>query len=386
MHRPPFRRPARSSPDARPESTPSVTPDPAPAPASARIPSLDGFRGISIILVLLGHLVGTAGFPPSAAPIIHNGYLDVANLGVRVFFVISGLLITLLLLRELEKTGRVSLRHFFFRRAFRILPAYIAFVVVTIVAWRAGLVSLTGRDLAHALTFTVNYDASRSWGIGHLWSLSVEEQFYLLWPSLIALGGLARGVRWARALLVIGPLARLTWITLAPDATDLNGSTFETAADAVAAGCLLAVYRETWWKSATFRERLLSNVWLPIGWAIALGLALRTRSQLVLGIPLQNICIALTIERAVRDPSGMLSRVLNWKPLASIGLLSYSIYLWQQHFLNRGVAGTFTAFPANIAVAAVLALVSYFWVEQPMLRLRERIEARWKAREAATVA
>src|SRR5215510_1136627 len=145
-----------------------------------RIPSLDGLRAISITLVLLSHLLGTAGF---FLPLGIIQYIALGDLGVRVFFVISGFLITNLLLSEA---------------------------------------------------------AANSWYVGHTWSLSVEEQFYLLWPALlVVLGG--RRAFWAAALFVLAaPLIRLGLWDLTVSARDGVGDRFETVADAIAVGCLLA--------------------------------------------------------------------------------------------------------------------------------------------------
>jgi peptidoglycan/LPS O-acetylase OafA/YrhL len=121
-----------------------------------RIPGLDGLRAVSILFVLSGHLVG-------------NPFGDLANLGVRVFFVISGYLITLLLIREEGKTGTVSLRQFYARRALRIFPASYSLVLVVTAAYILGVIDLHRGDLLHAYTYTMNYSVDRSWWLGHLW-------------------------------------------------------------------------------------------------------------------------------------------------------------------------------------------------------------------------
>ena len=136
-----------------------------------RIPSLDGLRAISIILVLLAHLSGTRHF-------VKSGVFEIyGNVGVRIFFVISGYLITLLLLKEHERTATISLRDFYIRRAYRILPAAYVFML-PVILWYAR--SLNRVTILAAVTYTSNYIHVGNWILGHLWSLSVEEQFYLL--------------------------------------------------------------------------------------------------------------------------------------------------------------------------------------------------------------
>src|ERR1043165_7467655 len=166
-----------------------------------RIPSLDGLRAVAILMVCLSRLAQTKGSP------LHN-FSSFGNLGVRIFFVISGMLITRLLVAEDAHRGAISLRNFYFRRAVRIFPAMWFYMAVMLALRAAGAVSLEPNDNLHAFTYTVNYDQHRSWYIGHLWSLSVEEQFYLLWPfALWRLG--PRQSRWVlAAVIALAPCAR----------------------------------------------------------------------------------------------------------------------------------------------------------------------------------
>jgi peptidoglycan/LPS O-acetylase OafA/YrhL len=133
------------------EVVPASPPVPRP-PGGARIPSLDGLRGISILAVMASHLTRAANVPPLP------GWVDsLGEFGVRVFFVISGYLITTLLLAEQRKTGTISLKGFYARRAYRIFPAFYVFIAVVAVLSVAGVVTLAPGDLVHAVTFTRNY-------------------------------------------------------------------------------------------------------------------------------------------------------------------------------------------------------------------------------------
>jgi peptidoglycan/LPS O-acetylase OafA/YrhL len=137
-----------------------------------RIPSLDGLRAISIALVVFSHMVQWKHI----APTYLAGY---GLFGVFVFFVLSGYLITNLLLREHERTATVNLKKFYIRRAFRILPAAFVFLAVTTILFRH---EIHWYHVAAAAFYFANMDPSRPFILWHLWSLSVEEQFYLLWP------------------------------------------------------------------------------------------------------------------------------------------------------------------------------------------------------------
>src|SRR5262249_19081408 len=135
--------------------------------------------------------------------------VPVGTFGVRVFFVISGYLITQLLLAEQAKTGAISLKGFYLRRAFRIFPASYTYVGLILIFNAVGWVALMPWDPTCALTYTVNYPPARAWPLGHLWSLSVEEQFYLGWPALLLLLGATRAPLLAAAVLAIAPAARV---------------------------------------------------------------------------------------------------------------------------------------------------------------------------------
>jgi peptidoglycan/LPS O-acetylase OafA/YrhL len=189
-------------------------PTDAPTDKDRRIPSLDGLRAISILAVMLGHAQGTRGFPDN--PVLHL-FGDTGNLGVRVFFVISGFLITSLLLAEQERNGRISLRVFYLRRALRICPACYVYIIVIGVLGAVGAVEVRKGDLVFAATYTNNFVADRSWVLGHLWSLAVEEQFYLLWPAMLCLGGRRRAVIGAIAVVAVSPLLRISAWYLLPE-------------------------------------------------------------------------------------------------------------------------------------------------------------------------
>ena len=168
------------------------------------LPSLDGLRAISISLVLLGHLSRTRGFVS-----VDLGIGDYSHLGVVVFFVISGFLITRLMLLERARTGDVSLKRFYARRALRLFPAMYTYIACVCLLWVFGVLHLHARDIWHALTYTVNFLPDRAKPIGHLWSLSNEEQFYLLWPcTFILLGPRRSGLGGRRESILFGPVAR----------------------------------------------------------------------------------------------------------------------------------------------------------------------------------
>jgi peptidoglycan/LPS O-acetylase OafA/YrhL len=340
------------------------------------VPSLDGLRALSITLVTLSHLLGTTGFPLGADALLAVG--DLGYLGVRIFFVISGYLITNLLIAEHAKTGGISLRGFYVRRAYRILPAAYAMVAsIALAAW-VGAIAVDGYDILSAVTYTTNYHYDRSWELGHLWSLSVEEQFYLLWPVLLVIFGRRAIVPLAAAMLILAPIFRaLAWHYL-ERGDDVMEQAYPCVMDSIAAGCLIAGARPMLDRSRAYK-------WFTAGPGFVAVLAAIVLAQLpthyvmldsVIDVSVSNVALAIMIDRFVRYPNGPAGKVLNWRPVMFVGTLSYSLYLWQEPFLNHHVHRSTTEWPVNVVLAIACALGSYYLVEKPFLALRDRRRAR----------
>ena len=335
------------------------------------LPSLDGLRAISIALVLLGHLSGTRGFAT-----LDLGIGDYAHLGVIVFFVISGFLITRLMLLERIRNGRVSLKLFYERRALRLFPASYTFIACVCLLSIAGVFHLRPTDIWHAVTYTVNYLPNRGKQIGHLWSLSVEEQFYLIWPLTFVLMGPRRAGWVAFGVVLFGPCARFgDWLFLrGTPYHDLE--MFPMVADSLAMGCLLAKL-SGWLETKNWYLQLFRPAY-SIG-LVALILVINRYMGYsvvsVFGSSIINLALAVLIHRCVYHARDAVGRVLNWKPIAFVGVLSYSLYLWQQLFLNRESSAWENTFPQNLAFAIAAALASYFLLEKPLLKLRSRLRA-----------
>jgi peptidoglycan/LPS O-acetylase OafA/YrhL len=337
-----------------------------------RIPGLDGLRAISIAIVLFAHSNGARGLP-------HIPHTEVfGDLGVRTFFVISGFLITTLLVGEYQKRGRISLRDFYIRRVYRIFPAFYVYLAVMLIVWAVGWISLPSEDVVFAATYTMNFHADRAWWLGHLWSLAVEEQFYLMWPLVLMLLGPRRALWFALGAIAVAPVLRVIATILWPH-NQLTDQAFPFVFDALATGCALALAREELELSPLY-TRVLDSVWfwfLPLACILALALSLHvTMLNLGAGVTIANVGIALAIHRCVRHPTYVIGRIFESRPFVFIGALSYSLYLWQQPFVNRHAHSIINTFPIHIAIALVLACLSYYLVEQPMLALRARRAAR----------
>lgn len=345
--------------------------------AGLRIPSLDGFRALSILLVILYHLASQSG-----APLLLRRFGDATHsgaLGVRIFFSISGFLITTLLLAEYEKRATISLRRFYFRRTLRILPPYFAYLACVMIGGWLGVVVLHPGDALHAWTFTTNYNAlTAAWPVVHSWSLSIEEQFYLLWPGVLLLIGphRARPLLFAVILIAAGwrAAAYADLTTLAPDVP----YAFRGVADWLAGGALLALTRRQLHANRWY-VRVLAHPALPLLALAAVaaawtGIGYWRRADLLMTVAI--VGTVLLLDWGMTHPGQVLARPLNWAPVAWVGRLSYSLYLWQQPFSRPAAAYWWEATPQNLVLMLAAAMLSYYVVEQPALRWRARLEPR----------
>ncbi|HET7563229.1 MAG TPA: acyltransferase, partial [Rhodanobacteraceae bacterium] len=270
-----------------------------------RIPSLDGFRAISILMVLYGHVGGTRDFPTETVGAGGRWLGDLGHLGVLVFFVISGFLITTLLKVEREKTGTISLKQFYLRRVLRIFPAFYVLILALLLATWLRWIDLGGRDFLFATTYTVNYYPDHPWQIGHLWSLSIEEQFYLLWPLALLVLRERRALILAIAAIFAAPLLRAAIreyiLHVNPHAVLADMSIFPAMFDYIATGCALALLRP-WLLTRNWYLRLTASRWLLL--LVPLIFLINRMDgytlAMLVGSPILNISIALLIESCTR--------------------------------------------------------------------------------------
>jgi peptidoglycan/LPS O-acetylase OafA/YrhL len=315
-----------------------------------RIPSLDGLRAISISLVVAGHWAELRYHSDVAGAF--------ANLGVRIFFIISGYLITTLLLKERSKTATIGLREFYVRRAYRILPAALVFMIpVFVIFWS----QLRWYHMAEAALYLTNFDFAHPWFLGHLWSLSVEEQFYFLWPGVLK--------KWHchRVAILVAVVAFAPLYRIACHLFGLHGradETFPAVADILAIGCLLAIFAR---RIPKIRTAWAFCMIVPVALVpVYVGVRHFHITPLLLFVlwPLMHLSIAGLLLHTVQKPYWL----LNVRPVVWLGNISYSLYLWQQIF----VYGDHSRPWYLMFFALGIASASYYGIEQPMLRVREK--------------
>ncbi len=317
-----------------------------------RVSSLDGLRAIAIISVVIAHC----------------WHVEAGTLGVDLFFVLSGYLITNLLIQEWKANRHISLRAFYRRRALRLLPAlslmltafasYQVFVVHS--GWRGPLDALIG------LSYAANFIAPNliSPGLGHLWSLAIEEQFYIVWPVVIV--ALLSRLRWRPLtwFLIAGGFAVVVVAyVVGPDLGPLatwSGTNVHLAP--LLFGCAVATARAG--GKAHISGRKVS---VALGLMIPTVVLFGTPDAYVL-VPVFGACAATLMLALLERPDGLAARALSARPLGVIGRTSYGIYLWHYPLLSL----TGHDVPLTLLLTAVAVTLSYRFVEQPLLRIAKR--------------
>jgi peptidoglycan/LPS O-acetylase OafA/YrhL len=343
-------------------------------------PGLDGLRAVGILTVLAFH-VGAF----SRTSVLDGGFL-----GVQVFFVISGFLITALLLEEHERNDRISLGKFYARRALRLFPALFAAVAAAVV-----YASFAPRDQLHgtameAIASVFYWD---NWfhalNVGpptillHTWSLSIEEQFYLVWPLLlIAVIHVTRRRRdlWVLPLALAAAAAIGRAGVIAADPGSFNRLYFgtDTRADALLIGCTLALLWDRGWLQRA--ARAVSALALPAVAVLALLMwyaSVPGRSLYLYGLLACSLASAVLIANVVTGRPAVLVRALEQPPIVFVGKISYGLYLW--HYVVFWIVRDHTGgwshasrVPLELSVAVAVAIASYYVLELPIVRHKAR--------------
>jgi peptidoglycan/LPS O-acetylase OafA/YrhL len=339
------------------------------------LPALDGLRAVAVFTVMIYHYTQSRWIP--------------GDLGVSLFFVISGFLITLLLLREFDSTDTISFRGFYLRRTLRIFPAYYVYVVFSLcVDWLRGSRWTLGLLVA-AFGYAVNYynalNGHPVTSVSHAWSLADEEQFYLLWPVMFLF--LAhRPARTAKAMVIGLIVIVVAWRSYLYIWRGVGAAyvynAFDTRFDTLAIGCLLALLSSD--KQVNeWAGRIAMKSWMPIV-PVALLYISRVFGSAAyhysIGFTVDALLISIIVVQLLQ-----LTRTLSWNWLDHrvtrfFGAISYPLYLY--HGWGMSVAshlwsnGTVITLLLAIAASTVLACGSYYLVERPFLRIKHRIEHR----------
>lgn len=331
-----------------------------------KIKGLDGVRAIAVLLVVFSHhmVYEAMGVDRAAHPELAQ--LLNPSLGVKIFFVLSGFLITYLLLREHDRFGKVNLLHFYARRAFRLLPLYFLVITLLLVMTLLGSTTMNYRSFLYLFTYTQNFmPAEYNYAaISHLWSLAVEEHFYFVWPLLFVLG----------RKVALGAAATFTGLAL------LFGDNFPTtwtfpAALGITVGCLLAYAVRSVHVQRFMTHVLWGRVVLALSLAGLFSPWFGYRTYFFLP------AVAGLIAYVFLNQDSWVTKVLDIKPLALIGVMSYGIYVWHAVLGGTGPYRTpDMKFPMEMRTGFILTFVvapmSYYGFEKPFLAIKDRFRQR----------
>ena len=347
--------------------------------SAARVPALDGLRGVALLLMVLFHTLT----PPFSG----------AFISIDMFFVLSGYLICSLLLREWQKTGQISLLQFYVRRFLRLMPALWVFLatLLALVFFQYGgeVFAAARREGVWAFFYISNWvralgAAEHMKFFAHTWSLGIEEQFYLLWPAVlcfcVARGGVRRALQAALALAAACWLWRCTLLARGAGAERLyNG--LDTRLDALMWGCALAAWLHGRGAFSAVLQRILQFLAPAAAAAIfALVFALGWDAWRApyfyrwTGVAVSWLT-GLLIADVVHNPSPVMAQLLRWRPLAFLGVVSYGVYLWhwgvEMLLVQRGL-GLAQVRLWTFVLTPLAALPSFYVVERPFLRMKSR--------------
>lgn len=345
------------------------------------LPTLDGWRTLSIAAVILCH-----------DSLHHLGPLNTlwlyghGNLGVDIFFAISGLLICSRLLDEERKTGSISIQNFYVRRAFRILPPAVIFLATLLILSSLIRLPVATPEALASLFFVRNYtlffqhlQSAPAFYTSHFWSLAVEEHFYLFLPALLVFAP----KRWrVPILLILAAAIGIHRFVLGPSASTMHT---DTRLDALVIPAALAILL----RNETFSRRLIP--WLRLWPLLALGLAtliIRGWAPRLQPLALAWLCPFLVLGTMLR-PSSLFSRFLELPAMRYLGRLSYSIYLWQQLFFvahfGKSLPGwsALQRWPLAPVMTIACATLSFYFIERPAIRTGQRLVAALKAHREA---
>jgi peptidoglycan/LPS O-acetylase OafA/YrhL len=346
------------------------------------LPTLDGWRAIAILTVMVFHsrdaLIRALGAPMVwLAPSMELW----GPFGVDIFFAISGLLITSRLLAEEDLKGKISLRSFYIRRMFRILPPSLLYLGVLAVLGGLGVLAFQADSWRAALLFYMNFTVNPWWYVGHFWSLAVEEHFYAFWPAVLLFVPRTR-----RLAVAVGLCATvLAWRMLNAKFAEIGlamGSSFllhqsrtDFQMDAILWGAAAALayllFRDKKWFQR-FLTPQVGIVWMLL---IVVSLLLPGSWKLAQGFRLfRRLAMPVVLLNSILHCNGWAGRLLDSWVMRKMGRLSYSLYLWQQLFMVRGIENVVhvpwpQVFPLNFLCAFGCAVLSYNLVEKPCIRM-----------------
>lgn len=345
------------------------------------IKGFDSIRAISIILVISSHLGLYMHLPKNEFSKERLWLLLSGNNGVQIFFTLSGFLITMILLAEQEKFRTISLQNFYVRRFLRLLPPLIVFYLVVFVLMKANLIENDIHAILYSIFYVYNFVPNNHYTgeLGHTWSLALEEQFYLFWPIIIKFI-LKKQVVILLILSII--LLCLISIHIYPMYSVFNNYRVERwfipAIAPVLIGSYFAILKNNQLSKWQIYFNSSSKRLLFIG--VVLSLFPLYSPYLAYSFLFQSIGTGALLVWIMNNQESHVIRFINYKPLSYIGKISYGLYVYQGLFLRTGPGSDLwiQQFPQNLFLTLSVAVVSYHFLEKPILLLKNNFRTKSK--------
>jgi peptidoglycan/LPS O-acetylase OafA/YrhL len=352
-----------------------------------RTDELTGLRCVAVTLVIASHAerMTPHGYVGLLQPL---RLLTAGGLGVLVFFVLSGFLITDLLQREWRKSGHIDLTAFYIRRVLRIWPAFYAYLIAASLLAITGVLDIHYRQIFFAAAHLWNYSAvlglkatdavhpDGTWYLGHFWTLALEEQFYWFWPPVLLYCLARRTSRPLVLLIVLVPIIRMVTYFGVPSMRGQLQMMLHTGVDPILVGCFAGLHKERLRKMIVALPNnslvltalvLLLFLAMPIADRDLGGYWIATYGRTIEAMLAAAVIITLTVKHDF-----WFSRLLRTRLFVAIGTISFSLYLWQQLFFNVDTPFSYR-FPVCIVEALAAATLSYWLIERPFLQLKDRL-------------
>lgn len=346
---------------------------------------LDGLRALAIILVIFAHAIHS-GIPTWLKDTFQ--FWNAGTVGVRLFFLISGFLITTILNNEIKKNGKINFKKFLIRRTLRIFPAFYFYLITLGVLSYLGIINIDFNAVMFAFLYIQNMNMFQknelfptSWLVKHSWSLSVEEQFYVIYPFVLHKIKNVLHNNFIVTIIVVNIVCSFFRCLnySFPDVSRMTGGVFIMHCDFLIYGAVLALYMEDY-KDYLAKHIAPFKYVLLVTATVILVYSSRIEYFSVINILISGnlilYCNLYVLLFFILFPYSTLGKVFEYKPIKWIGKLSYSLYIWQQLFLGSTHLWLqykiLSIYPYNFAMIAICAVFSYFLIEKPFLKLKDK--------------
>ncbi|WP_443944216.1 acyltransferase family protein [Pedobacter sp. AW1-32] len=342
------------------------------------IPSLDGWRAVAILMVILGHLMLTL----QKGTLFHSilRITVFGSLGVKIFFVLSGFLITTLLIKEKIKFGEINIKNFFIRRFLRIVPVLYLYITVLYLLNSVITLNLSTLNFLGPILYINNFNfLPGKWLTGHTWSLAVEEQFYLIWPFLFK--SLKNSLLLCVGIILIIPLVRIIQY-ISPQTENYILAPFFIPASSIFMGAFISLicFNPQISTKITANIKNYKLVWFATAILVIYSIYCISNKgrfgyfTLPFGNILTDFSIAYLLLFSIIRKDHLIFQALNSKAFVQIGIISYSLYIWQQMFIipigYYPALEPYLFFPVNLVLVFIFGFASYYFYEKPFLKLK----------------